>query len=469
MDPIRVVVAGALGKVGSEIVAAVQRDAALRLVGAVEVRGSQHELPLTDGSLVPLGADANAILERTRARVLVDFTRPDAAMANVRAAFKHRRLARGGHHRAERRRPGGDPRPVRGHGRRRRGGLQLRPRRRAADALCRIAARYFDHAEIIELHHDQKADAPSGTALTTARAMRESRGADLVIGRHHQDHAGGRPRRRPGRRQHPQRAAARTGGPPGGHLRRPGADADAAPRLHQPGVLRARRADGREGGRQAPGPGHRPGRPAGPLSGQPGISPREHRHLITGGRSLKSYNVAIVGATGMVGQEFIKVLQQRQFPVAELRLLASDRSAGKRDGVQRARGRGQETAVTSFKDIDMALFSAGAEISTRLRPGGREGRRGGDGQLGRLAHGPESVPLVVPEVNPEDCHEAQGHHRQPQLLHHPDGGGAHTRCTRSTRSSASSSIHLPGGVRHRHGGHGGADRPDPGRAGGQGA
>ena len=46
--------------------------------------------------------------------------------------------------------------------------------------FARIGARYFDHAEIIELHHDQKADAPSGTALTTARMMRESRGADLT-------------------------------------------------------------------------------------------------------------------------------------------------------------------------------------------------------------------------------------------------------------------------------------------------
>ena len=180
MDPIRVVVAGALGKVGSEMVAAVQRDPALRLVGAVEVRGSQHELPLTNGSLVPLGADVNAILDRTRPRVLVDFTRADAAMANVRAAFKHRVS------------------PVVGTT-----GLSADDLAEIRD-LCaatgvgavvasnfalgavllmhfaRVAARYFDHAEIIELHHDQKADAPSGTALTTARLMRESRGGDLA-------------------------------------------------------------------------------------------------------------------------------------------------------------------------------------------------------------------------------------------------------------------------------------------------
>ena len=180
MSPIRVVVAGALGKVGSEIVAAVQRDPALKLVGAVEVRGSQHELPLTDGSLVPLGADAGAILQRTRPNVLVDFTRPEAAMANVRAAFKHRVS------------------PVVGTT-----GLTADDLAEIRD-LCaatgvgavvasnfalgavllmhfaRVAARYFDHAEIIELHHDQKADAPSGTALATARGMREARGADLT-------------------------------------------------------------------------------------------------------------------------------------------------------------------------------------------------------------------------------------------------------------------------------------------------
>ena len=180
MEAIRIVVCGALGKVGSEIVTAVGRDPALRLVGGVEARQGVNHLPLMDGSLVPLGNDVQAILDRTRPRVLVDFTRPEAAMTNVRAAFKHRVS------------------PVVGTT-----GLSPDDLAEIAD-LCaatgvgavvapnfalgavllmhftRIAARFFDHAEIIELHHDQKADAPSGTALATAKAMRDVRGTDLI-------------------------------------------------------------------------------------------------------------------------------------------------------------------------------------------------------------------------------------------------------------------------------------------------
>ncbi|MDP3047396.1 MAG: 4-hydroxy-tetrahydrodipicolinate reductase [Chloroflexota bacterium] len=180
MEPIRVVIAGALGKVGSELVTAVQREPDLCLVGAVEVRGREDTLSLPDGSLLPMGSDANVILERTRPRVLVDFTRPDAVMLNVRAAFKHHVS------------------PVVGTtGLSAENLLEIRDLCAATGTgavvasnfalgavllmhFARIAARYFDHAEIIELHHDQKADAPSGTALTTARLMAEAHGGDLA-------------------------------------------------------------------------------------------------------------------------------------------------------------------------------------------------------------------------------------------------------------------------------------------------
>ena len=202
MEPIRVVIAGALGKVGSELVTAVQRQPDLCLVGAVEVRGREDTLSLPDGSLLPMGSDASVILERTRPRVLVDFTRPDAAMQNVRAAFKH------------------GVSPVVGTT-----GLSAEDVQEIAD-LCaatgtgavvasnfalgavllmhfaRIGARFFDHAEIIELHHDQKADAPSGTALTTARLMREARGGDLTAAATSKQTLAGHPRRRAGRRAH---------------------------------------------------------------------------------------------------------------------------------------------------------------------------------------------------------------------------------------------------------------------------
>jgi aspartate-semialdehyde dehydrogenase len=80
------------------------------------------------------------------------------------------------------------------------------------------------------------------------------------------------------------------------------------------------------------------------------------------------YRVAIVGATGMVGQEFIRILQQRAFPIKELKLFASDRSAGRKVIVNNTEIEVEETSDNSFKDIDLALFSAGADISLRFAP-----------------------------------------------------------------------------------------------------
>ena len=83
---------------------------------------------------------------------------------------------------------------------------------------------------------------------------------------------------------------------------------------------------------------------------------------------MKAYNVAIVGATGMVGQEFIKVLQQRNFPAASISLYASDRSAGKKLYVGHQEIEVKETAPESFQNVNIALFSAGAEISRYFSP-----------------------------------------------------------------------------------------------------
>ncbi len=78
-----------------------------------------------------------------------------------------------------------------------------------------------------------------------------------------------------------------------------------------------------------------------------------------------TYNVAVVGATGAVGEELRKILEERQFPVDALRLLASERSAG-----QRLDFCGRQIVVEvldedSFEDIDIALFSAGGSVSAR--------------------------------------------------------------------------------------------------------
>ena len=116
---------------------------------------------------------------------------------------------------------------------------------------------------------------------------------------------------------------------------------------------------------------------------------------------MRQYRVAIVGATGFVGQEFIKVLEQRDFPMESISLLASDRSAGKKLLVKQEEFEVKETAPESFREIDIALFSAGAEISRHFSPmAAQSGAVVVDNSSAfRMT---SSVPLVVPEVNAED-------------------------------------------------------------------
>jgi len=116
---------------------------------------------------------------------------------------------------------------------------------------------------------------------------------------------------------------------------------------------------------------------------------------------MKGFKVAIVGATGMVGQEFIKVLEQRNFPMDSIHLLASDRSAGKKLFVGHREIVVKETVPESFKEIDIALFSAGAEISRYFSPiAAQSGAVVVDNSSAFRMD--TKVPLVVPEVNPED-------------------------------------------------------------------
>jgi len=116
---------------------------------------------------------------------------------------------------------------------------------------------------------------------------------------------------------------------------------------------------------------------------------------------MKGYRVAIVGATGLVGQEFIKVLEQRNFPMDSISLLASDRSAGKKLFFAHQEIEVKETVPESFKEIDIALFSAGTETSRYFSPiAAQTGVVVVDNSSAfRMV---PTVPLVVPEVNPED-------------------------------------------------------------------
>ncbi len=119
------------------------------------------------------------------------------------------------------------------------------------------------------------------------------------------------------------------------------------------------------------------------------------------------FTVAVVGATGVVGRTMVAVLGERGFPVGELRLLASGRSAGK---LVQFGGRSieiQEATGDAFDGVDIALFSAGADISRDLAP--QAAARGAtvidNSSAWRMA--PE-VPLVVSQVNPDDLAGHEG-------------------------------------------------------------
>ena len=94
------------------------------------------------------------------------------------------------------------------------------------------------------------------------------------------------------------------------------------------------------------------------------------------------YNVAVVGATGVVGAEMIKVLEERKFPVERLKLLASERSIGKEVEYNGEFVTVEVLEATSFEDVDVALFSAGGAISREFAPlaarstGARRGNQG---------------------------------------------------------------------------------------------
>ncbi|MFC1897649.1 aspartate-semialdehyde dehydrogenase [Chloroflexota bacterium] len=122
---------------------------------------------------------------------------------------------------------------------------------------------------------------------------------------------------------------------------------------------------------------------------------------------MKEYRIAIVGATGLVGQEFIKILEQRNFPIDSIQLLASDRSAGRKLFVNHREIEVKETVPESFEEVDIALFSAGAEISRHFSPiAAQSGAVVIDNSAAfRMV---PAVPLVVPEVNPEDIKRHKG-------------------------------------------------------------
>lgn len=124
---------------------------------------------------------------------------------------------------------------------------------------------------------------------------------------------------------------------------------------------------------------------------------------------MKKYNIAIVGATGMVGRKIMQVLMERQLPVERCYLFASSRSAGTEISFMGAEHNVLELNDTCFagKDIDIALFSAGASVSRRFAPiAAQAGIVVIDNSSAWRME--EDVPLIVPEVNPLDILKHSG-------------------------------------------------------------
>ena len=119
------------------------------------------------------------------------------------------------------------------------------------------------------------------------------------------------------------------------------------------------------------------------------------------------YQVAVVGATGAVGREMVSILEERNFPVEKLTLLASARSAGSEMEYKGQKIPVQELTHESFAGIDIALFSAGASVSREYAPSAAK--------AGCVAIDNSSafrmdkdIPLVVPEVNPDAIGDSPG-------------------------------------------------------------
>jgi 4-hydroxy-tetrahydrodipicolinate reductase len=176
MPPIKVAIHGAAGKVGQVLIDTLSCDSAVKLVGAVDVKAPVDKIVLPDRSTIPFSSDLGQILKETLPEVVIDFTVAAATMPAVRIAMKHKvnmvigTTGLNAANVAEIEKLAQDNQV----------GVVLASNFALGAVLmmyfAKIAAKYLDYAEIIELHHQTKADAPSGTALNTARAMAEFRG-----------------------------------------------------------------------------------------------------------------------------------------------------------------------------------------------------------------------------------------------------------------------------------------------------
>ena len=178
---IRVVVHGALGRMGQQVINAVCQEPEMEVIGTADLNIAQDHLSLPDGSgTVPASSDLDSILTSCQPDVMVDFTIAKATMPAMRIATRGVNIVVGT--------TGLTANDIAEIGRlsqEHQVGAVVAPNFALGAVmmmhLAKIAAKYFDYAEIIELHHHLKADAPSGTALSTAKAMAKAKGKPFQI------------------------------------------------------------------------------------------------------------------------------------------------------------------------------------------------------------------------------------------------------------------------------------------------
>lgn len=175
---IKVLVNGALGKMGSTVVRTVLQQEDMELISAVDVHGAGKTV---EG--VPVDASLEEALIRSKPDVVVDFTRPDVVMDSLRIITSHGVNAVVGT-------TGFSPEDleeVKGLAEKNGVGVLICPNFAIGAVLMMKAAeeiaKYLPQVEIIELHHDQKLDAPSGTAMLTAQKLAKARGGYVAQGR----------------------------------------------------------------------------------------------------------------------------------------------------------------------------------------------------------------------------------------------------------------------------------------------
>lgn len=121
----------------------------------------------------------------------------------------------------------------------------------------------------------------------------------------------------------------------------------------------------------------------------------------------KRYHIVVVGATGAVGMELLRVLERRNFPVASMRLISSARSAGKSLQFRDETHCVSELGDKSFENIDIAFFSAGSEVSRQFAPIAQRAGAIVIDNSPAFRMEPD-VPLVIPEINGEDVKQHRG-------------------------------------------------------------